>query len=153
MRTPIATGIDRVGLIDCSALPSTGMEPTAITKNTKPTNNQTSEPARPVEVTNKSADAKPAEISGQHGDPKATDVVPTHGPAKAPKSSRRDEEGSRAGKRIVSVALPEKLARALRLLSASSGQPVQSILETAIRKQVSRQLVASLDSLKSELSE
>jgi hypothetical protein len=108
------------------------MEPTKISsaKNTKTADITTSEASKPVEVSSKPTDTKTAETASP----------------KSATSAKKEE-----ARRILSVSLPEKLSRQLRLLCATTGQTTQAVVETALRKAVNKQLGAALEAIKSDL--
>jgi hypothetical protein len=128
--------LDHVALIEVTLRPSTVMEPTKIsnTKNTKPSDVTTSEPSKPVEVSTKTTDTKTTEAPAATASPKDT------------KSAKKEE-----ARRILSVSLPEKLSRQLRLLCATTGTTTQAVVETALRRAVNKQLGAALEAIKSDL--
>jgi hypothetical protein len=128
--------LDHVALIEVTLRPSTVMEPTKIsnTKNTKPNDVTTSEPSKPVEVSTKTTDTKTTEAPAATASPKDT------------KSAKKEE-----ARRILSVSLPEKLSRQLRLLCATTGTTTQAVVETALRRAVNKQLGAALEAIKSDL--
>ncbi len=105
--------------------------PANSTKHTKTSDTPTPDASKPVE---KSTDPKSPEAP-----------TPTAGP-KDGKSSKKED-----ARRVISVSVPEKLARQLRLLCATTGQTTQSIVEGALRKAVNRQLGAALEAIKSDL--
>lgn len=114
------------------------MNPTATnnTKSPKPNDTTTSEATKPVEAATKPTDTKSPEA------PTAT-TSPKDG-----KSSKKEE-----ARRIISVSVPEKLARQLRLLCATTGTTTQAVVETALRKAINKQLGAALEAIKSDLAE
>ncbi len=61
---------------------------------------------------------------------------------------------SRAGMRIVSVAFPVKTARQLRLLSSVSGEPMASIVVSAVTRVIAKRLPDALaDIAKADLGD
>jgi hypothetical protein len=113
---------------------------TVSTGNTKSTTNPTPEANKPVEVTGKPGDPKTA----------APSTEPSTSKDSKPKTTKSSND-SRDGKRIVSVALPEKLAKQLRLLCATTGQTAQSVIESALKRAINKQLGAAIEALKADL--
>jgi len=104
------------------------------TKSPKTSDVTTSDANKPVEVSTKPTDTKTAETPATTASPKSA-------------TSAKKEEA----RRILSVSLPEKLSRQLRLLCATTGQTTQAVVETALRKAVNKQLGAALEAIKSDL--
>ena len=114
--------------------------PTVSTGNTKSPTNPTPDASKPVEVTTTAA--KPADIKTAAPSTETSTIKDSK--LKTTKSSN----DSRDGKRIVSVALPEKLAKQLRLLCATTGQTAQHVIESALKRAISKQLGAAIEALR-----
>jgi len=112
------------------------MNPTPISnaKNSKTADVTTSEASKPVEVAPKSNDTKSAETPAPAATPKDT------------KSAKKEE-----ARRVISVSVPEKLARQLRLLCATTGTTTQAVVETALRKAINKQLATAIDAVRADL--
>jgi hypothetical protein len=59
-------------------------------------------------------------------------------------SAKTGKSTTRPGMRILSVAIPEKLARQVRLLCSVEGTSAQAIVEAALRRAVAKRLPAAL---------
>ena len=55
------------------------------------------------------------------------------------------------GKKVISILVSDKLARQLKLLSATSGKSAQAIVEAAIQEVVTRELGAALNAAQEDL--
>lgn len=82
------------------------------------------------------------------------------GPAAPPASlqaeavSKADKSGkssSRDGKRILSVAIPDKLARQLKLLCNVEGTTASAVVISAVQRAVNKRLGAALESIKPDV--
>jgi hypothetical protein len=78
-------------------------------------------------------------------------------PAAAPESplveasSKTEKSGrssSRDGKRILSVAIPDKLARQLKLLCNVEGTTASAVVISAVQRAVNKRLGAALEAIK-----
>ena len=112
------------------------MNPTPISnaKNTKTADVTTSEPAKTAEVAGKTTDTKAAETPATTASPKSA-------------TSAKKEEA----RRVISVSVPEKLARQLRLLCATTGTTTQAVVESALRKAINKQLATAIDAVRADL--
>ena len=81
----------------------------------------------------------------------AETATPVETPQDAGKPEEAKPNKAREGKRILSVAIPDRLFRQLRLLCATSGVPAQRIVESALRRAVHKQLGAALAEIKSDV--
>ncbi len=63
------------------------------------------------------------------------------------KPARSDKTTTRPGMKILSVAIPERLARQVRLLCSVEGASAQTIVETALRRAVAKRLPAALEAI------
>jgi len=72
---------------------------------------------------------------------------------KSETASKSEKSGgkSREGRRVLSVSIPEKLARQVRLLCNVTGQSAQELVEAALRRAVNKQLAGALESIKSDV--
>ncbi len=109
------------------------MNPTPISnaKNSKNADVTTSEANKPVE---KPTDTKTAETPATTASPKSA-------------TSAKKEEA----RRVISVSVPEKLARQLRLLCATTGTTTQAVVESALRKAINKQLATAIDAVRADL--
>jgi hypothetical protein len=57
----------------------------------------------------------------------------------------------RDGRRVLSVSIPEKLARQVRLLCNVTGTSAQELVESALRRAVNKQLAGALEAIKSDV--
>ena len=82
----------------------------------------------------------------------ATSAAPDAG-TKSETASKPEKSGgkSREGRRVLSVSIPEKLARQVRLLCNVTGQSAQELVEAALRRAVNKQLAGALESIKSDV--
>ena len=96
----------------------------------------------------KSADTKSPE-------PAATAAAPEGGnKSEAPKSETNKSDKankSREGRRVLSVSIPERLARQVRLLCSVTGTSAQELVEAALKRAVSKQLAGALEAIKSDV--
>jgi hypothetical protein len=67
--------------------------------------------------------------------------------SKPPKANK----GGREGKRILSVAIPDKLARQLKLLCNVEGTTAASVVIHAVQRAVDKRLGAALDAIKPDV--
>jgi hypothetical protein len=81
----------------------------------------------------------PAPVSAVAPQPAANTVAP------------KPAQSSRDGKRILSVAIPDKLARQLKLLCNAEGTTAAAIVVTAVQRAVDKRLVSAIESLKSDV--
>jgi len=114
-----------VRLIAALPRPSTAMNATKIEPTKSPKN---PEPA-----------TVPAPVSAVAQQPAANGT-----PAKPAHSGRE-------GKRILSVAIPDKLARQLKLLCSVEGTTAAAIVITAVQRAVDKRLGPALESIKSDV--
>lgn len=77
--------------------------------------------------------------------PESTAVETSSKAEKSGKSSSRD------GKRILSVAIPDKLARQLKLLCNVEGTTASAIVNSAVQRAVDKRLGAALEAIKSDV--
>ena len=105
------------------------------------TSNSTKAPKNPDPTTSEAP--KPVEKPSDTKSPEAPTATTS---PKDGKSSKKEE-----ARRIISVSVPEKLARQLRLLCATTGTTTQAVVETALRKAINKQLGAALEAIKSDL--
>jgi len=104
------------------------------TKSPKTSDVTTSEATKPVEVSTKPNDSKSPETPAATASPKSA-------------TSAKKEEP----RRILSVSLPEKLSRQLRLLCATTGITTQAVVESALRKAINKQLATAIQSITADL--
>lgn len=109
-------------------MPSTRMNQISSTKPTKP-------------EAPKSPETKAPEAPAPTGSPQ----VSTASKAEKPNG------GGREGKRILSVAIPDKLARQLKLLCNVEGTTAASIVIAAVQSAVNKRLSAALESIKPDV--
>jgi hypothetical protein len=71
----------------------------------------------------------------------------------APLATGKTDKASkpREGRRVLSVSIPEKLARQVKLLCNVTGQSAQQLVEAALRRAVNKQLAGALESIKSDV--
>jgi hypothetical protein len=67
------------------------------------------------------------------------------------KTEKPSKAAGREGKRILSVAIPDKLARQLKLLCNVEGVSASSIVIAAVQRAVNKRLGAALDSIKPDV--
>ncbi len=65
----------------------------------------------------------------------------------ASKPAKSSKTTTRPGMRILSVAIPERLARQVRLLCSVEGTSAQAIVETALSRAVAKRLPAALEAI------
>lgn len=94
-------------------------------------------------------ETKIAEAPAPAATPASEAVTKTEPTSKTEKSSNK----AREGRRVLSVSIPEKLARQVRLLCNVTGTSAQELVETALRRAVSKQLAGALESIKSDVGE
>ena len=85
-------------------------------------------------------------------------VTPAASPApeaatKSEATAKPEKSGtkSREGRRVLSVSIPERLARQVRLLCNVTGVSAQELVEAALRRAVNKQLAGALESIKSDV--
>jgi hypothetical protein len=85
--------------------------------------------------------------------PKA--VTPALAATPQPEASSKTEKTSKAagrdGKRILSVAIPDKLARQLKLLCNVEGTTASAVVISAVQRAVNKRLGAALDAIKPDV--
>lgn len=62
-------------------------------------------------------------------------------------TAKASKATTRPGMRILSVAIPEKLGRQVRLLCSVEGTSAQAIVEAALRRAVAKRLPAALEAI------
>jgi hypothetical protein len=67
------------------------------------------------------------------------------------KTEKSGKPSSRDGKRILSVGIPDKLARQLKLLCNVEGVSASSIVIAAVQRAVNKRLGAALESIKPDV--
>lgn len=67
------------------------------------------------------------------------------------KSEKSGKSSSRDGKRILSVAIPDKLARQLKLLCNVEGTTASAVVISAVQRAVNKRLGAALESIKPDV--
>ena len=101
----------------------------------------------------KSDNAKPAKTP----DNQKPEAPAPAGPAASPqpeatsKTENTSKTAGRDGKRILSVAIPAKLARQLKLLCNVEGVSASSIVIAAVQRAVNKRLGAALESIKPDV--
>jgi hypothetical protein len=85
--------------------------------------------------------------------PETQDAGVTATPAnpQAEAASKADKSGkssSRDGKRILSVAMPDKLARQLKLLCNVEGTTASAVVIAAVQRAINKRLGAALEAIK-----
>jgi hypothetical protein len=114
------------------------------TKPTKHENPKASEASNPVPAA--SAASPPAEANTK-ADPSAS-ADGAHAKANGkPGKPKNTAEGTR----IISVAIPERLARQVKLLCSVTGTTAQALVQSALQKAVNKQLASALESIKPEV--
>jgi Ribbon-helix-helix protein, copG family len=73
----------------------------------------------------------------------------TNAPAQEPRSSKKTT--TRPGKRIISIAVDEKLASRLALLARAEGVSVTQLITDAVSKNLKGRISAALEGLKADL--
>jgi hypothetical protein len=84
----------------------------------------------------------------------SADAVSAPANPQAEASSKTEKSGkssSRDGKRILSVGIPDKLARQLKLLCNVEGVSASSIVIAAVQRAVNKRLGAALESIKPDV--
>jgi hypothetical protein len=66
-------------------------------------------------------------------------------------ATTKPAQSSRDGKRILSVAIPDKLARQLKLLCNAEGTTAAAIVVAAVQRAVDKRLASAIESLKSDV--
>jgi hypothetical protein len=112
-------------LIAVPRMPSTAMSPTKPNKSETPKTPETKVPVAPAP-----AESPQTAATGKAGKP---------------------SKGGREGKRILSVAIPDKLARQLKLLCNVEGTTAAAIVIHAVQRAVDKRLGAALESIKSDV--
>ena len=95
----------------------------------------------------------------KHPETKTTDAAaPVVAPAaeastKTEANAKPDKSNTKAreGRRVLSVSIPEKLARQVRLLCNVTGVSAQELVEAALKRAVAKQLAGALESIKSDV--
>jgi len=67
------------------------------------------------------------------------------------KTEKTSKAAGREGKRILSVAIPDKLARQLKLLCNVEGVSASSIVIAAVQRAVNKRLGAALEAIKPDV--
>lgn len=87
--------------------------------------------------------------------PETHAAAPAATPAnpQAESTSKADKSGksNRDGKRILSVAIPDKLARQLKLLCNVEGTTASAVVISAVQRAVNKRLGAALESIKPDV--
>ena len=112
-------------------------------------------PTKPNKFENpKTPETKNAEPVAAPESPKTPEIKNAE-PAAAPEipqaeASRKTEKSdkTRPGRRIVSVSIPEKLARQVKLLCNVTGTTTQALVEAALQRAVNKQLGAALEAIR-----
>lgn len=101
----------------------------------------------------KSAETKPVETATPAASPapeaNKSDTAAKAETAATNKSDKNNK--SREGRRVLSVSIPEKLARQVRLLCSVTGTSAQELVEAALKRAVAKQLAGALESIKSDV--
>ena len=93
---------------------------------------------RSTKTTKTKTPAKPETQNREADTPTAIQPPDTSG------KPARSGKGSREGVRIVSTAFPSRIARQLRLLSSITGEPMASIVVSAVSRVIAKRLPDAL---------
>ncbi len=118
------------------------MSPTKTNKPESPKNPETSNPTS----------ATPPATPTPEASTKTNDYAPPESPAaKGNGKPGKSKTPVREGTRIISVAIPERLARQVKLLCGVTGQTAQALVESALQRAVNKQLASALDSIRPDV--
>lgn len=82
----------------------------------------------------------------------AVDAAGTPASPQAEAASKTDKSGgAREGRRVLSVSIPERLGRQVKLLCSVTGTSAQELVESALRRAVNKQLAGALESIKADV--
>ena len=108
-------------------------------------------PTKPETPKNpKSPETKTTDAAAPTASPAPEASNKSEASAKSGTATNKSDKTSKAreGRRVLSVSIPEKLARQVRLLCSVTGVSAQELVESALKRAVAKQLGAALDAIR-----